>query len=438
MSQSGSTFYIWTAGCQMNDGDSLRLAEELSARGFRQVDTPDDATVVVLNTCVVRQSAENRAYGRLNSLKPLKRRHPDMLIAVMGCLVGVSGDEAGLAARYPFVDMWLPPSRFEALLERLDTQATANAMGCAPASPLSPASPVARYVTIMTGCNNFCSYCIVPYRRGRERSRPVHEVLGECQRVARLGAREVTLLGQNVDSYGADLPGQPSLAALLRTVHEIEALRRIRFLTNHPKDMSQELIETVANLPKVCEHIELPLQSGNDEILRRMNRHYTAEQYLDLIQRIRHSLPGVALATDVIVGFPGENEQQFLDTYRLLEQVRFDAVHVACYSPRPGTAAAQLADDVPAEEKERRRQLIERLQERVVGEINRALVGKEVEVLFEDQVRGKWRGRTRTNKLTFVNSDIPLAGRLAMVKVEWAGPWSMRGQVVAADAPAFR
>jgi tRNA-2-methylthio-N6-dimethylallyladenosine synthase len=274
----------------------------------------------------------------------------------------------------------------------------------------------------------------VPYRRGHERSRPLNEVVAECRSVAERGTLEVTLLGQNVDSYGAGLPGQPTLAGLLRAVHQVEGLERIRFLTNHPKDMSQALIDAVASLPKVCEHIELPLQSGNDEILQRMNRHYTAAQYLDLASRIRLSLPGTALATDIIVGFPGETEAQFLDTYRLLEQVRFDAVHAACFSPRTGTAAALLPDDVPAEEKERRRRLVEKLQERVVGEINAAMVGRTVQVLFEEKARGKWRGRTRTNKLVFATCDAPLAGRLAHVKVEWAGPWSMRGQVVAVGA----
>ncbi|MGQ9554949.1 MAG: tRNA (N6-isopentenyl adenosine(37)-C2)-methylthiotransferase MiaB [Anaerolineae bacterium] len=418
---SAASFHIWTIGCQMNAGDSRRLAEELAARGYQAADRPDDADVVVLNTCVVRQSAEDKVHGYLSSLKRLKQSHPHMLLAVMGCLVGSDGVDGELPARYPHVDLWLPPSRYEALLQKLPS------LGAETSADLPP--QVCRYITIMSGCNNFCSYCIVPYRRGRERSRPIDEIVAECEAAAGQGVREVTLLGQNVDSYGQDLPGRPTLAQVLRAVHEISALWRIRFLTNHPKDMSQELIETVAALPKICEHIELPLQSGNNDVLQRMNRHYTRGHYLELVRRIRAAIPAVALATDVIVGFPGETEEQFLDTYRLLEEVEFDTVHVACYSPRAGTTAARLPDDVPSQEKERRRQLVEMLQERVVGEHNAALLGQTVEVLFEEQVRGKWRGRTRTNKLAFVQSNDNLAGRLVSVRIVWAGPWSMQGDV---------
>ncbi|MHB0876178.1 MAG: tRNA (N6-isopentenyl adenosine(37)-C2)-methylthiotransferase MiaB [Anaerolineae bacterium] len=416
------SYHIWTIGCQMNVSDSRRLAEELTARGYVEADRPDDATVVVLNTCVVRQSAENKVHGYLSSLKRLKQRRPDVLIAVMGCTVGVDGVSEDLLRRYPHVDLWLPPSHYRPLLERLPA-AGGHATDRLP-------TPVARYVTIMQGCNNFCSYCIVPYRRGRERSRSVDEVVAECEALASAGAREVTLLGQNVDSYGQDLPGRPTLAHLLRAVHEVPDLWRLRFLTNHPKDMTQELIDTAAALPKVCEHVELPLQSGSDAVLRSMNRHYTGEQYRDLVRRIRAAMPGVGLATDVIVGFPGETEEQFGDTYALLEEVGFDAVHVACYSPRSGTAAARLPDDVPAEEKERRQVMVETLQERVVGERNAALLGREVELLIEEEVRGKWRGRTRTNKLVFVASDQPLAGRLVRARVTWTGPWSMQADVV--------
>jgi tRNA-2-methylthio-N6-dimethylallyladenosine synthase len=419
-------FHIWTVGCQMNVSDSRRLAEELAGRGYVEAGRPDDAAVVVLNTCVVRQSAEDKVHGYLSSLKRLKQHRPDVLIAVMGCVVGVEGVPDDLLRRYPHVDLWLAPSHFEPLLARLPGVREGHGAGHLP-------TPAARYVTIMQGCNNFCSYCIVPYRRGRERSRPVADVLAECTALAAAGAREITLLGQNVDSYGHDLPDRPTLAHLLRVVHEVPDLWRLRFLTSHPKDMTQELIDTAAALPKVCEHVELPLQSGSDEVLQRMNRHYTNEQYRDVVRRIRAAMPDVALATDVIVGFPGETEAQFEGTYRLLEDVGFDAVHVACYSPRSGTAAARLTDDVPAEEKDRRRQAVEALQERVVGEHNAALLGREVEVLVEEQVRGKWRGRSRGNKLVFVAGGEPLAGRLVRARITWTGPWSMQGELVAVD-----
>jgi tRNA-2-methylthio-N6-dimethylallyladenosine synthase len=257
--------------------------------------------------------------------------------------------------------------------------------------------------------------------------------------LAARGVKEVTLLGQNVDSYGHDLSGadrtrdrgrwHPDLADLLEAVHGVEGLLRIRFLTSHPADMSQRLIETVARLPRVCEHMELPVQSGDDTVLRRMGRRYTVAQYQSLIDRVRVAMPGVGLATDVIVGFPGETEAQFGATYRLLEEQRFDVVHVAAYSPRPGTPAERLPDDVPPEEKERRRRAIDDLQERIVGEINAGLLGQTVEILVEERHRGKWRGRTRTNKLVFLPvGGEDLAGKLVSARIVQAGAWSMQGE----------
>jgi len=243
------------------------------------------------------------------------------------------------------------------------------------------------------------------------------------------GYKEVTLLGQNVDTYGRDLPDRPDLADLLEAVHQIEGLWRIRFLPSHPADMTDRIIEAVARLPKVCEHIEIPVQSGDDRILKRMARGYTVAQFRQLVAKIRQRIPDVYLATDVIVGFPGETEEQFLNTYRLLEELRFDMVHVAAFSPRPGTPAARLPDDVPPEEKERRRRLIEGLQERIAGEINRRFLGRTVEVLVEGKHKGKWRGRTRTNKLVFFEDERDWRGKLAQVRITWAGPWSMRGEV---------
>jgi tRNA-2-methylthio-N6-dimethylallyladenosine synthase len=285
-----------------------------------------------------------------------------------------------------------------------------------------------------------CTYCIVRLRRGSEVSRPVDEILAEVQGLVRRGVREVTLLGQNVDSYGRDLTSQepagqngrrpPNLAALLEAVHEIDGLERIRFLTSHPADMSQRLIEAAARLPKVCEHMEAPVQSGDDAVLRRMGRGYTAAYFRDLVARIRQAMPGAGLATDVIVGFPGETEDQYQATYRLLEDIRFDVVHVAAYSPRAGTPAGRLPDDVPPEEKERRRKAVDGLQERIVGEINAQLLGQTVEVLVEERHRGKWRGRTRTNKLVFFDIDEQdWSGQLVQVRITKTGPWSMQGEI---------
>jgi tRNA-2-methylthio-N6-dimethylallyladenosine synthase len=296
---------------------------------------------------------------------------------------------------------------------------------------------VAAGVPISYGCDHLCTYCIVRLRRGPEVSRPVHEVAAQVRDLAGRGVREVTLLGQNVDSYGHDLPpmgsGQdpPSLADLLEVVHPAEGLVRIRFLTSHPADVTGRLIDTAARLPKVCEHIELPVQSGDDAVLRRMGRGYTVAQYRDLVARIRAAMPGAGIATDVIVGFPGETATQFEATYRLLEELRFDMVHVAAYSRRHGTPAERLPDDVSLEEKERRRRAVDDLQQRIVGEINAELLGTTVEVLVEDRHRGKWRGRTRSNKLVFFDvGGTDRRGELVQVRITRTGPWSLQAESV--------
>ena len=419
-------YHIWTIGCQMNKADSRRAAEELEKLGYRKAERAEDADVIVLNTCVVRQSAEDRVYGRLSSLKSLKRHRPDAILGVMGCLV--TDDVAPLQKRFPYVDVFLKPSDVEGLIEFIKNHQPPAPSFQLPASSI-PVS-VSCYVPIIHGCDNFCTYCIVPYRRGGERSRPIPEIVGEVRSLVERGAREVTLLGQNVDSYGHDLPGKPNLVDVLTTLHNIEGLWRIRFLTSHPRDMTDDIIEAVARLPKVCEHIELPVQSGDDEVLKRMGRPYTVAQYRRLIEQIREKVNGVGLVTDVIVGFPGETEEQFMNTYRLLEEMRFDAVHVAVYSPRPGTAAAKLTDDVPQEEKIRRREAIEELQERIATEINQRLLGKTVKVLVEEKHKGKWKGRTRTNKLVFFQDQGDWRGKLAQVRVTWTGPWSLQGEVI--------
>jgi len=437
-------YYLWTIGCQMNFADSRRAAEELEKLGYRETERPQDADLILLNTCVVRQSAEDRVTGRLTSLAGLKRRKPEVKLALMGCFVN---EIPALAHSYPWVDLFVRPSDVEAVVALAREQAgrgRQDALAVEETVPRPAAdgrSPVSVGVAISYGCDHLCTYCIVRLRRGPEVSRPVDEIVAEVQALAAGGGREVTLLGQNVDSYGHDLAGadrqasggrwHPDLADLLEAVHEVEGLARIRFLTSHPADMTGRLIQTAARLPKVCEHMEVPVQSGDDGVLRRMGRGYTAAQFRDLVERIRGEMPGVGLATDVIVGFPGETRRQFEATYRLLEELRFDMVHVAAYSPRPGTPAARLDDDVPAEEKERRRKAVDDLQERIVGEINAGLLGQTVEVLVEERHRGKWRGRTRSNKLVFFDTEeIDWTGKLVQVRITRTGPWSMQGELV--------
>ncbi len=437
----GKRYYIWTAGCQMNTADSQRVGAALEKLGYHWTERPDEADVIVLNTCVVRQSAENKAYGRLMSLKPLKERRPEVVINLMGCLVGVRGHER-LKARFPFVDVFSPPSDPGPLIAHL-TQGEAKALDQAETQRrfalmdgevLLPrhlqGRLVSAFIPVVYGCSHACTFCIIPYRRGVERSRPVGTIVAEARSLVAQGVKEITLLGQIVDRYGKDIPDGPNLAQLLRILHDIEGLERIRFLTSHPNWMTDELLRTVAELPKVMPHIEVPVQAGDDEVLRRMKRGYTADDYRRLIARIREIIPEVAIATDVIVGFPGETEAQFRRTYDLLAELRLDVVHLARYSERPGTVAARrLPDDVPEEEKWRRFRLIEELQEGIAREINQRYVGRTVEVLFEEKVRGRWKGRTPQNKLVFVESEQDLRGQILPVTITWAGPWSMVGRL---------
>lgn len=432
----------------MNVADSRRVAAALEHLGYQATARAEEADVIVLNTCVVRQSAEDKAYGRLHSLRPLKQQRPHVVINLMGCLVGVRPTQR-LKERFPFVDVFSPPSDPGPLLAYLtqeearqsELQATFERFALMDGDLALPPSErgqlVSAYVPVVLGCSHACTFCIIPYRRGPERSRPPSEILSEVRSLVAQGVKEVTLLGQIVDRYGKDLPGGPNLAGLLRLVHQVEGLERIRFLTSHPNWMSDELLDSIAELPKVMPHVEVPVQAGDDQVLANMRRGYTAEDYRRLIARIRQRMPQVAIATDVIVGFPGESEAQFQRTYDLLEELRLDVVHLARYSPRPGTVAARrMADDVPEEEKWRRFRLLEAQQERIAAEINATYVGQTVEVLFEDEIRGRWRGRTPTNKLVFVETNENLRGQVRPVIITWSGPWSMQGRLAeAASAP---
>jgi len=415
--RESSLYYIWTIGCQMNKAESERLGSYLEQLGYQPTPITEEADLVVLNSCVVRQSAENRVVNKLNSLKSLKKLRPGVTLAVTGCLVDSEVDQ--LKNNFPQVDYFFKPGDCPEWLEKAE-----------PAQVLPQHPAPSTFVPIIQGCNNFCSYCIVPYRRGRERSRPVEEITDEVKELVRRGTKEVTLLGQNVDSYGHDLPNQPNLADLLTELNTIDGLARIRFLTNHPKDMSTKLIEAIAYLDKVCEQISLPAQSGDNDILKAMRRGYTVEQYRQLITQIRNKIPGVALSTDVIVGFPSESNQQFQQTVNLLSELRFDTVHIAVYSPRPETIASrEFEDNVPLAEKRKRLHIIEQLQEGIASEINARLLGKTVEVLVEGKKKGKWRGRTQSGKLVFFNNNNDWLGRLARIRIEKTSPWSLQGKI---------
>ena len=429
-------YYLWNIGCQMNQADAERLAEALEARGYAATREPSEAALLLLNTCVVRQSAEDKVLGRLASLRPLACDDGSRQLLVMGCFVDQAGD---LEIRYPYVDRFFAPSDIQGVLEHVDAWAGRN--GDAVPATARPAR-VNEMVPISYGCDHRCTYCIVTERRGPQRSRPVAEIVAEAEDLVARGAREITLLGQNVDAYGtdwdqgADPAGRPDLADLLDAVHAVPDLWRIRFLTSHPREMTPRIIEAVARLPKVCPSWELPVQSGDDAVLRRMGRGYTVEHFRELAERIRAATPESGLNTDVIVGFCGETDAEFQNTLDLVRELRFDMVHIAAYSVREGTPAAGWPDDVPPDEKERRRALLEETQTEIATEINAALLGETVTILVEGRQRGRWRGRTRTNRLVFFESDDNWRGKLARVRITWTGPWSMIGDVVTEGEPA--
>ncbi|MDH4067463.1 MAG: tRNA (N6-isopentenyl adenosine(37)-C2)-methylthiotransferase MiaB [Dehalococcoidia bacterium] len=423
-------YFIWTIGCQMNKAESQQIAGYLDSAGCGAATSFTDADLVVLNTCVVRQSAENKVLGTLGLLKGLKDEHPDLQVLVTGCFVNSHTME--LRRRFPHVDLLFKPGDYSELVAWGQKQGTpiVKKLPRYPGNVATLAPSPCTLIPIIQGCDNFCSYCIVPYRRGREVSRPVEEVVCGVRELVKRGTREVTLVGQNVDSYGHDLPGHPDLADLLNELANIDDLIRIRFLTNHPKDMSLKLIEAMASLRKVCEHLELPVQSGDDDILKGMRRGYTVGRYKELVHTIRCRVPQISLSTDLVVGFPGETEGQFEHSLSLVEEMRFDVVHVAAYSPRPDTIASrEYEDNISAEVKKERLNKIEQLQAAVASEINSQLQDQEVEVLAEGKKGGKWYGRTRSNKLVFFEDAGDWQGQLTMVDVQRTSPWSLTGRV---------
>ena len=441
-------YHIWTLGCQMNVADSQLLASELEKLGHRATPNGDDADIMIVNTCVVRQSAEDKGLGRLGLLNKVKESQPAKIIGVMGCMVGVR-DPLWMRQRLPYVDVFMPPSdpapMVDFLKERtdeaevLELEVTARQERDALQDselvlPLHERGQlVSAHVPIVYGCSHACTFCIIPFRRGVERSRRVGEIVAHIRSLAAQGVKEVTLLGQIVDRYGKDIPDGPDLADLLRIVNGVAeevGIERIRFLTSHPNWMTENLLSAVAELPRVMPHIEVPIQAGDDTVLARMRRGYTADQYRKLVAKIRNLIPQVAIHTDIIVGFPGETHKQFMKTYQILEELKLDKAHLARYSPRPQTVSdRRMDDDVPEEEKRERHRMLEELQARVVADINAQYLGQRVEVLVEEQHKGRWRARTPQNKLVFFEAEGDWKGRLAEVEVTWTGPWSMQARL---------
>jgi tRNA-2-methylthio-N6-dimethylallyladenosine synthase len=441
-------YHIWTLGCQMNSADSQLLASELERLGYRAAQNPDDADIYVVNTCVVRQQAEDKGMGRLELLGHMKKQQPNKIIGVMGCMVGMR-DPLHLRKRLPYVDVFMPPSEPKPMVDflvsrmdedevmRLEAQRRENRDLIQDGDLLLPAheqgSLVSAHVPVVYGCSHACTFCIIPFQRGVERSRSMGEILAHVRSLARQGVREVTLLGQIVDRYGKDIADGPDLADLLRRVHEVAeetGIERVRFLTSHPNWMTDKILDTVAALPRLMPQIEVPVQAGSDAVLEAMKRGYTNAQYRALVERIRERIPGVAIHTDIIVGFPGETEAQFMETYQLLADLRLDKAHLAMYSPRAHTVSARrMVDDVPAEEKNRRLHMLDDLQAQVLADINQQWLGQTVEVLVEEKYKERWKGRTPQNKLVFFEDDADWKGRLAHVEITWTGPWSMIGRL---------
>jgi tRNA-2-methylthio-N6-dimethylallyladenosine synthase len=432
------TYHIWTVGCQMNVSDSERLEAALQGVGYSPVDQAEEADFIVLNSCSVRESAEERILGKLGSLARLKKARPETQIVLWGCMVGPN-NESIFKDKLPMVDHFVSPSAVDEVIARVPNPIYSFDEPALPIADLTH-PPVSVHVPIIYGCNMSCSYCVIPLRRGGERSRPLEEIVEECRRVVARGAKEITLLGQIVDSYGHDLPGRPDLADLLEAVHETPGLVRLRFLTSHPAWMTQKLIDTVARLPKCMPEINLPVQAGHNEILKIMKRGYTVERYRDLIGRIRAAMPHVSMTTDIIVGHPGETDEHFQGTMDLVRELRVGKVHIAAYSARPGTRGATMEEDeslaVPYWKKQLRRVELERLQQQVATEDNAAYLGQTVEVLVEERAKQMWRGRDPRNRLVFFADDADWTGRVARVQITRTGPWSLSGALEGSPAAA--
>lgn len=422
-------YFIKTYGCQMNKGDSVRLASILEDLGYKEAKSREEADILFVNTCVVRQNAEDKASGYIKSAKNLKKMDEDVIIGVCGCIV--TDPNRNVRKDFPHVDIFIPPGSPEMVLEYLKPIKKTETIKKS-GKKRKGEEGITKYVTIMEGCDNFCSYCIVPYVRGREKSRLISEILEEIKGIDTKKYKEIFLLGQNVNSY------EYGLAKLLREIEKtIDPVKfpieRIRFMTSHPKDMTDEIIDSVLDLPHVCEFFHLPIQHGDDEILKKMNRPYTLKEYKALVDKIRTKMPDAAITSDVIVGFPGETEKEFENTCNIIREIGFDASNTLAYSVRRGTAASKLEDDVSEATKQRRLQEVMKIVNEVAEEKNKKLVGKTLEVLVElqDKKDKKFMGRTRTNKIVkFPHNDKKIIGKLVNVKITSAKAWVLRGSIV--------
>ena len=437
---NNKAFYLETFGCQMNVVDSERIVDLLGGIGLHQVEEPNHAGLILLNTCAVRDKAVRKAYGHLGRFKPLKDRNPELIIGMGGCIAQQEGKQ--LLEEFPYLDLVFGTHNVHRLPE-LVQQVAANRIRCEETDFLDRETRLqlfpsrtgqdafTRFVTVMQGCDNFCSYCVVPYVRGREISRPSNEIIAEICEMAEQGVREVTLIGQNVNSYGTK-EEEISFSALLEQVNTIDGIDRIRFTTSHPKDLSDELIDCFGRLDKLCKHLHLPVQCGSNEIMKAMNRGYTRERYLEIVSRLRQVCPDIRLSSDIIVGFPGETAEDFAATMSLLEEVRYAEIYSFIYSPRSGTVAAEIVDDTPAQVKHERFNQMLTMQQEISRQTWEADVGTVQEVLVEGESKmgeGQLFGRSTWNRIINFSGPAELAGRLVSVKIKKSFRNSLLGEL---------
>lgn len=438
--QQKPKYLIQTFGCQMNEHDSEKLSAMLEDMGYVQGMMVEECELIIYNTCAVRENAELKVYGNLGHLKLAKRKNPDLKIAVCGCMMQQPHVVKELKSKYRHVDLIFGTHNLykfpELLVKSIDSEKMLIDVWDVDGEVVEGLRSnrkfeLKAFVNIMYGCNNFCTYCIVPYTRGRERSRTPEDIIAEIKELVANGTKEVTLLGQNVDSYGKTLENPIKFAELLRIVNDIEGLERVRFMTSHPKDISDEVIYAMRDCEKVCEFLHLPIQCGSSRLLNKMNRHYTKEYYLEIIEKAKKEVPNIAFSTDLMIGFPGETEEDILDTLDVVEKVRYDSAFTFIYSKREGTPAAKMEDQIPEDIKHERFNRVLELVNKISGEINAEYEGKTVEVLVEGrskQDETKFAGRTRQNKLVnFEGGNDDLIGKLVMVEIVEAKTFALNG-----------
>ncbi|MCI1579713.1 MAG: tRNA (N6-isopentenyl adenosine(37)-C2)-methylthiotransferase MiaB [Clostridium beijerinckii] len=434
-------FFIQTYGCQMNEEDSEKLSGMLKRMGYENTENRDEASIIIFNTCCVRENAENKVFGNLGALKRQKEKNPDLVIGICGCMMQQKGMADDILKKFPYVNIIFGTHnsyKFPEYLNRVKTEGVQikeiidKETEIVEGIPIDRKSDIKGFVTIMYGCNNFCTYCIVPYVRGRERSRKPEDIVNEIKDMVTRGYKEVTLLGQNVNSYGKGLEENITFADLLRKVNEIEGLERIRFMTSHPKDLTLDVVYAIRDCDKICEQIHLPVQSGSDRILKEMNRHYTKEQYITLAKKIRAEIPNVTFSTDIIVGFPGETEEDFNETLELAKKVRYDAAFTFIYSRRNHTPADKMENQIPDEIKHERFNRLVEIVNAGIAKGNKDAEGKTYEVLVEGYSKNdesKLTGRTRNGRLVNFEGGEDLIGKLVNVKIIKANSFSLIGEV---------